>query len=239
MSTENPQETQFTFEPSASLVTPQEPTTPAGSAAADFQATGVATAVAREPQSAPQASAVAVEDVPEASASSAPAEGESATPAAETSGSETAEATESAETMDQLMDQFATQEPVAAQGEVFEGHVLAVTEAGVVVDVGGKFEGLVPAQEFLDSGSPIEFGPGQTIEVERLHEQKDGYVLLSHLRAHRRRVWERIEKAYRDHTTISGKIVERIKGGLVVNIGVRAYWRFIVAPGGASDAASG
>ena len=223
MSTENPQETQFTFEPSASSVGPQEPAAPAGSAAADFQAAGVATAVAREPQSAPQASAVAIEDAPEASASGTPSEGESTAPVAETSGSETAEATESAETMDQLMDQFATQEPVAAQGEVFEGHVLAVTEAGVVVDVGGKFEGLVPAQEFLDSGSPIEFGPGQTIEVERLHEQKDGYVLLSHLRAHRRRVWERIEKAYRDHTTINGKIVERIKGGLVVNIGVRAF----------------
>src|SRR5690348_3822228 len=167
MSTENPQETQFTFEPSASSVGPQEPAAPAGSAAADFQAAGVATAVAREPQSAPQASAVAIEDAPEASASGTPSEGESAAPVAETPGSE------SAETMDQLMDQFATQEPVAAQGEVFEGHVLAVTEAGVVVDVGGKFEGLVPAQEFLDSGSPIEFGPGQTIEVERLHEQKD------------------------------------------------------------------
>ena len=125
--------------------------------------------------------------------------------------------------MDQLLDQFATPEPTVAQGEVFEGHVLAVTEAGVVVDVGGKFEGLVPAQEFLDSGCPIEFGPGQTIEVERLHEQKDGYVLLSHIRAHRRRVWERIEKSYREHATIAGKVVERIKGGLVVNVGVRAF----------------
>jgi small subunit ribosomal protein S1 len=101
--------------------------------------------------------------------------------------------------------------------------VLAVTDAGVVVDVGGKFEGLVPAQEFLDSGTPIEFGPGQTIEVERLHEQKDGYVLLSHVRAHRRRVWERIEKSHREHANVTGKVIERIKGGLVVDIGVRAF----------------
>ena len=125
--------------------------------------------------------------------------------------------------MDQLLDQFSAPEPVAAEGEIFDGRVLAVTDAGVVVDVGGKFEGLVPAQEFLDSGSPIEFGEGQTIEVERLHEQKDGYVLLSHVRAHRRRVWERIEKSYREHTNITGKITERIKGGLVVDIGVRAF----------------
>ena len=125
--------------------------------------------------------------------------------------------------MDQLLDQFSAPEPVAAEGEIFDGRVLAVTEAGVVVDVGGKFEGLVPAQEFLDSGAPIEFGAGQTIEVERLHEQKDGYVLLSHVRAHRRRVWERIEKSYREHTNVNGKILERIKGGLVVDIGVRAF----------------
>jgi small subunit ribosomal protein S1 len=133
------------------------------------------------------------------------------------------ETPESTETMDQLLDQFPTPEPAVTEGEIFDGRVLAVTDAGVIVDVGGKFEGLVPAQEFAESGSAIEFGPGQTIEVERLHEHKDGYVLLSHLRAHRRRVWERIEKSYRQHSDIKGKVSERIKGGLVVDIGVRAF----------------
>jgi small subunit ribosomal protein S1 len=138
-------------------------------------------------------------------------------------GAESSESAETTQTMDQLMEQFAVPEPAVAEGEIFDGHVLAVTDAGVIVDVGGKFEGLVPAQEFVDSGSPIEFGPGQTIEVERLHAQKDGYVLLSHVRAHRRRVWERIEKSYREHATIKGKVTERIKGGLVVDIGVRSF----------------
>jgi len=141
----------------------------------------------------------------------------------ESAGTAEATETESAETMDQLMDQFAVPEPAVVEGEIFDGRVLAVTDAGVIVDVGGKFEGLVPAQEFLDSGSPIEFGAGQTIEVERLHTQKDGYVLLSHVRAHRRRGWERIEKSYREHKTITGKVTERIKGGLVVDIGVRSF----------------
>jgi small subunit ribosomal protein S1 len=136
---------------------------------------------------------------------------------------DSSESAETTQTMDQLMEQFAVPEPAAAEGEIFDGHVLAVTDAGVIVDVGGKFEGLVPAQEFVDSGSPIEFGPGQTIEVERLHAQKEGYVLLSHVRAHRRRVWERIEKSYREHATIKGKVTERIKGGLVVDIGVRSF----------------
>jgi small subunit ribosomal protein S1 len=146
----------------------------------------------------------------------APAEG-SAEPGAETSPEAPTE------TMDQLLDQFAAPEPVVAEGEIFDGRVLAVTDAGVIVDVGGKFEGLVPAQEFADTGTPIQFGPGQTIEVERLHEQREGYVLLSHVRAHRRRVWERIEKSYREHTTISAKVTERVKGGLFVDIGVRAF----------------
>jgi small subunit ribosomal protein S1 len=136
---------------------------------------------------------------------------------------EAKEAIESHETMEQLLEQFPTPEPAAAEGEIFDGRVVSVTDAGVVVDVGGKFEGLVPAQEFADSGSPIEFGPGQTIEVERLSEHKDGYVLLSHVRAHRRRVWERIDKSYREHQTVKGKVTERIKGGLVVDIGVRSF----------------
>jgi small subunit ribosomal protein S1 len=146
----------------------------------------------------------------------------SAGQSAEQSAEAQSDAAEMAESMDRMLDQFPAAEPIA-EGEIFDGHVLAVTDAGVVVDVGGKFEGLVPAQEFLDSGTPIEFGLGQTIEVERLHEQKDGYVLLSHARAHRRRSWERIEKASREHTSLTGKVAERIKGGLVVDIGVRAF----------------
>src|SRR5271156_3515547 len=156
-------------------------------------------------------------------AAEAPAENPAGAVPEGTTHTETAESAETTQTMDQLMEQFAVPEPAAAEGEIFDGHVLAVTDAGVIVDVGGKFEGLVPAQEFVDSGSPIEFGPGQTIEVERLHAQKDGYVLLSHVRAHRRRVWERIEKSYREHATIKGRVTERIKGGLVVDIGVRSF----------------
>ena len=218
-----------------------------GSAVASTSSSsGAATAAVRAPEAAASETAAVEESVEPAEMNAAPpavspempsvaaspetaetAEVTAASPAAApTDPVETAEATEtgeSAETMDQLMDQFAVPEPVTAEGEIFDGRVLAVTDAGVIVDVGGKFEGLVPAQEFVDSGSPIEFGAGQTIEVERLHSQKDGYVLLSHVRAHRRRVWERIEKSYREHATITGKVTERIKGGLVVDIGVRSF----------------
>ena len=191
--------------------------------------TGAAAAVARAPEviatiSSPEEEAPSVmTDIEPAATASGTEPIAASEPAAAPTQIESSEPAESTETMDQLLDQFSAPETIVAEGEIFDGRVLAVTEAGVVVDVGGKFEGLVPAQEFLDSGAPIEFGEGQTIEVERLHEQRDGYVLLSHVRAHRRRVWERIEKAYRDHSNLRGKVLERIKGGLVIDIGVRAF----------------
>jgi len=192
--------------------------------------TGAPDSAAMQPQDrAGAATAVAPAlEPPQTSETSANSSSESAAVPQEAASTETAPAEESAEgettqTMDQLLDQFSAPETLPAEGEIFDGHVLAVTDAGVIVDVGGKFEGLVPAQEFLDVGGAIQFGPGQTIEVERLHEQKDGYVLLSHVRARRRRVWERIEKAYREQTSLTAKILERIKGGLVVDIGVRAF----------------
>jgi small subunit ribosomal protein S1 len=185
----------------------------------DGHGAAAAVAPAREHPRATEPPAPAEDNSTEA----APQTAEATPQTAEGVETQTPETPEALETMDQLLDQFSAPEPVAAEGEIFDGRVLAVTDAGVIVDVGGKFEGLVPAQEFVDSGGAIEFGEGQTIEVERLHEQKDGYVLLSHVRAHRRRVWERIEKSYRDHTNLTGKILERIKGGLVVDVGVRAF----------------
>ncbi|MFZ3243924.1 MAG: S1 RNA-binding domain-containing protein, partial [Candidatus Acidiferrales bacterium] len=143
----------------------------------------------------------------------------SASPAA---GEASQEQQESQEPMDQLMEQYAAPESAAAGSEVFEGRVIAVNDLGLVVDVGGKFEGLVPAQEFVETGG-IHFSPGDLIEVERLAEHKEGYVLLSHVRAHRRMVWARIENSHKEGRTLTGKIVDRIKGGLVVDIGVRAF----------------
>jgi small subunit ribosomal protein S1 len=219
-------------QPSAAESSPAQPepaNLAAESAAAiapQHGAAGAATAAVRAPeapQSAPGAeTVVAGAQTTDSEAVATPVASSETVHAGETAVSEEHAELESTETMDQLLDQFSTP-PAATEGEIFDGRVLAVTDAGVVVDVGGKFEGLVPAQEFLDSGEPIEFGEGQTIEVERLHEHKNGYVLLSYVRAHRRRVWERIEKSHREHTNITGKITERIKGGLVVNIGVRAF----------------
>ncbi|MFZ0738646.1 MAG: 30S ribosomal protein S1 [Candidatus Acidiferrales bacterium] len=177
-------------------------------------AVAVAEPTSATPESAAAGVAPAKAPIETASAGQTDAEASADTAAADA---------ETAEGMEQLIEKYPTLDATPAEGEIFDGRVITVTEAGVVVDVGGKFEGLVPAQEFLEAGGAIPFGPGQTIEVERLHERKDGYVLLSHVRAHRRRVWEKIEKSYREHETVTAKVIERIKGGLVVDIGVRAF----------------
>jgi small subunit ribosomal protein S1 len=129
----------------------------------------------------------------------------------------------SAEELNQFMDQYAAPQQAPTEGEIVEGRVIAVSDLGVVVDFGRKSEGLVPAQEFIEAEQVIQFGPGQTIEVQITGEHKDGYAILSHQRARRRRVWANLEKAYHDKTNISVRVVDRVKGGLVVDAGVRAF----------------
>src|SRR6266850_928140 len=116
----------------------------------------------------------------------------------------------------------AADEEAAASHEVIEVKVVAYTEHGVVVDLSGKTEGLIPAAEFTDTEIPRP-EPNSTIEVQRTGEHKDGFTILSYLKVLRRRTWEKIEAAFKNKETIAGKVVDRIKGGLVVDIGVRAF----------------
>jgi len=127
------------------------------------------------------------------------------------------------EELNQFMDQYAAPQQAPTEGEIVEGRVIAVANLGVVVDIGGKSEGLIPAQEFVEVSDPTKLLPGQTIEVQLTGEHKEGYVVLSYQRAHRRRVWADLDKAYRDKAHVTGKVVDRVKGGLVVDVGVRAF----------------
>jgi len=129
----------------------------------------------------------------------------------------------SSEELNQLMDQYAAPQQAPTEGEIVEGKVVAIADIGAVVDIGGKTEALIPAQEFMDAEHPIQLDPGQAIEVQLTGERKEGYVIVSYQRAHRRRVWANLDKAYHDKTVLTGRVVDRIKGGLVVDVGVRAF----------------
>jgi small subunit ribosomal protein S1 len=131
--------------------------------------------------------------------------------------------TPSSEELNQLMDQYAVPQQAPTEGEIVQGRVVAIADVGAVVDIGGKTEALIPAGEFMDADQPIRLDPGQNIEVQLTGEHKDGYLVVSYQRAHRRRVWANLDKAYHDKLTLTGRIVDRVKGGLVVDVGVRAF----------------
>jgi small subunit ribosomal protein S1 len=111
-----------------------------------------------------------------------------------------------------------------AEGEVVKGTVLKVTASEVIVDVGYKSEGIIPIDEFVDETGQISVQPGDTVDVllERT-EDREGYVVLSREKAEKMKIWDEVEKAYAEKKVVIGRVIERIKGGLAVDIGVRAF----------------
>jgi len=124
-------------------------------------------------------------------------------------------------TLLQLIDQ-SLQELV--EGEVVKGRVLEVSRDEVVVDIGYKSEGIMRSAEFADKDGKVSIVPGDEVEVllERC-EDKEGNVVVSREKAEKMKVWGKIEDAYRSDELITGLVVDRVKGGLAVNIGVRAF----------------
>ncbi len=116
-------------------------------------------------------------------------------------------------------------EQAANEDRVIKGTVLKITPTHAVVDVGFKSEGLVPIAEVQDHEGNVKFQPGQEIDVMiEKGETEEGYTKLSHQKASRLRAWDEVDKAYNEKTPIKGIVVERIKGGLTVDIqGARAF----------------
>ncbi len=112
-----------------------------------------------------------------------------------------------------------------AQGEILEGRVLKVTAKEVIVDFGYKSEGLVPIEQFLQPDGHVLVERGDIIDVmvDRGGVELDGYILLSHEKAARIRAWDNLEKAHREQLLVSGLVLGRTKGGLSVDVGVRAF----------------
>src|SRR5258708_3261198 len=150
------------------------------------------------------------------------AEANAAQSASDAEATAAAEEAASTEEMSKLLDQYDEQHESPANNEIIEVKVIAYTEHGVVVDIGQKMEGLVPAAEFSETEIPRP-DPNATIEVHRTAEKKDGYVIVSYKKVLRRRTWEKLDEAYKNKTTLTGKVVDRIKGGVVVDVGVRAF----------------
>ncbi len=125
---------------------------------------------------------------------------------------------------EKMHDRLGPGEPLRP-GEIITGIVVQVDDDGVLVDVGRKTEGFIPADEFAASGGPrAELKPGDKIEVYVVQGGGDERpVLLSKKRADYEKAWRRIVNAYKTGETISAMAVERVKGGLVVDLGFRGF----------------
>ena len=121
-------------------------------------------------------------------------------------------------------EQAAEAAAVEAYGDkVVSGKVEKQTEKYLVVDVGLKSEGLVPLEQVVDHTGAVKFQPGDIIDVVIEREEPEGGYLVSYEKAQRFRVWDTIEKAANDKTPVTGTVVSRVKGGLTVDIGMKAF----------------
>lgn len=124
----------------------------------------------------------------------------------------------------QLLDQFEQEQASLQEGEVVRGTVVGISERGVVIDFGYKSEGIVNPAEFTENGVlAVKAGDEVDVLVKNM-ETADGLPVLSRADAVRMRAWDDLEKSHREGTNIKGRVIERIKGGLRVDIdGIAAF----------------
>jgi len=108
--------------------------------------------------------------------------------------------------------------------EILTGKVIDISKDFVTVDIGYKSEGQIDVAEFMDENREVTVSVGDEVEVFLdAVEDADGQVVLSKDKADKLRVWERVGKIYEDGGTVEGVIASRVKGGLSVDIGIKAF----------------
>ncbi len=106
---------------------------------------------------------------------------------------------------------------------VVTGTVVKITDKHVVVDIGLKSEGLIPIEQALNPDGQPKFAPGDTVEVVVEREEPEGGYLVSYEKALRHKVWDKLEAAANDKSPVKGMVLSRVKGGLTVDIGIKAF----------------
>ena len=108
--------------------------------------------------------------------------------------------------------------------EVVKGVVVEIRGKDVIVDIGYKGSGTINLDEFIgpDGATGVQVGDVVEVLVEHLEDHR-GNVRLSRDRAEKMKIWDEVEKAYRANLTVHGVVLEKVKGGLAVDIGIRAF----------------
>jgi small subunit ribosomal protein S1 len=108
-------------------------------------------------------------------------------------------------------------------GDVTRGTVVQITADAVMVDVGWKSEGFIPIRELKDDQGNVTVSVGDDIEVFIDKRDADGTLVLSREKAAKLKVWDEIKKVSENNLTIKGKVTDKVKGGLSVDIGITAF----------------
>ncbi|MGH7265751.1 MAG: 30S ribosomal protein S1 [Candidatus Rokuibacteriota bacterium] len=123
---------------------------------------------------------------------------------------------------DELEDLYRESLQDLEEGEVVRGRIVAVKDAEVLVDVGYKSEGTIPLEEFQRSGIVPRIGEDIEVYLE-MKEDSEGLIVLSKEKADKIKVWDVITRAYEKGSPVEGKVIEVVKGGLAVDVGVKAF----------------
>jgi small subunit ribosomal protein S1 len=130
----------------------------------------------------------------------------------------------SSEDYEHLLDSYEYSTKEISMGKVLKGRVIKRTPTHVLVDIGFKAEGVIPNEEFTDPEALEALEPGSEIETMlETTDIKDGYVVLSKKRADGVRAIEDLDKAFASGETVTGRIVERTRGGFNVDVGLPAF----------------
>jgi len=108
------------------------------------------------------------------------------------------------------------------EGEVVRGRVVEVRDSEVLVDIGYKSEGTIAIEEFRHGGVLPKVGEEIEVYLES-KEDNEGLIVLSKDKADKIKVWDQISKAHDSGTPVEGRVAEVVKGGLAVDVGVRAF----------------
>lgn len=111
------------------------------------------------------------------------------------------------------------------EGRIVRGTIVQIHDSDALIDIGYKSEGTISLREFKNAnGEPVEVHVGDTVDVFlESTEDENGLVVLSKEKADRIQIWEDITKSFEEERVVEGKVCERIKGGLSVDIGVKAF----------------
>ena len=122
----------------------------------------------------------------------------------------------------EMEDYFNTSLGQFKEGQIITGRVLDLSKDMVTVDVGFKSEGIIPVAEFPEHGKHLKVGDEIEVFLERV-EDSEGNVVLSKEKANKIKLWDELVKAYETDQIIDGVVVAKAKGGLTVDIGLKAF----------------